>query len=87
MNKVPRLAWSRTSVYYFWSISFTVVETSETHLGKLGCISDNNKSVWLNTLYSFALSLIQQFAIMYVNPSAANVTCVPLHDLLRSVPP
>ncbi len=86
MNKLPRLTWSCVSIYDFWSISFAVIETSETPSGKLGWIQDDNKSVWYNVLYSVALSLIRQFAIMCVDAPAADVARVSLQDLLRSVP-
>ena len=86
MNELPGLAWSRASVYDFWSISLAAVETSETPSGKLGWIRDDSESVWFNALYSVALSLIRQFAVICVDAPAANIACVALRDLLRSVP-
>ncbi len=55
-----------------------MVKTSETPLGKLGSIWDDNKIVNYNVLYSVALSLIRQFAVMCVDAPNDNVTHIPL---------
>lgn len=44
------------------------------------------EGIWFHALFSVTLTLIWQFAIIYVDAPVANVTCVSLQDLLRSIP-
>lgn len=63
-----------------------MIETSETPLGKLGWIRDDNESIWYNALYFVALSLIRQFTVICVDAPTADITYIPLRELLRFVP-
>ena len=63
-----------------------MVETLETLTEKLGRIRNDMKGIWFHGFVSVALTLIQQFAIIWVDAPTANVAYVSLRNLLRSVP-
>lgn len=87
MNDLPGLVWTRASVFDFWSVSLAAVETAETPSGKLGWIMNDTNSVWCNALFSVALNLIRQYAVMSVDSArSADVFRVPLRDVLRAIP-
>lgn len=86
MNDLPGLAWTCASVYDFWSVPLAAAEITETPSGKLGCIRDDTNSSWYTALYSVALNLIRQYAIMSVDSPEANIFRVSLRGLLRAVP-
>lgn len=87
-NNHPGLAWTRASVFDFWSLGLAAAETAETPSGRLGWILNDIDSVWYNALYSVALNLIRQYAVMSVPaPTKGNeIFRVTLRDVLRSVP-
>ena len=87
MNDLPGLVWTCTSVFDFWLVSLAVVETAETPSGKLGWILNNINSIWYTALFSVALNLIRQYAVMSGDFTySSDIFRFPLRDVLRAVP-
>lgn len=87
MNDLPGLVWTYASVFDFWSVSLAAVETVETPSEKLGWILNNTNSIWYNALFSIALNLIRQYAIMSVDFTRfPDVFRLSLRDVLHAVP-